>query len=124
MQIDPRSLGRGGSVGRRDDGRGGRAAAPTAGLGATPGSEHLSGLREAYLRLLAGENGLGYHRLRDAAGLAAALRDPALARPVPVRGDLRLPLAALAFALLLAPHALAWGRRWRGSAARRRGTPL
>lgn len=117
-QVDPRSLGRGASVGQETMTEEG-SAPPTAGLGATPGSEHLSGLREPYLRLLAGENGMGYHRLRDAAGLSRALRDPALARPVPVRGDLRLPLAALAFALLLAPHALAWGRRWRGERAQR-----
>jgi mxaL protein len=118
-QVDPRSLGRGASVDQETMTEEG-SAPPAAGLGATPGSEHLSGLREPYLRLLAAENGMAYHRLRDAAGLSRALRDPALARPVPVRGDLRLPLAALAFALLLAPHALAWGRRWRDAAAQRR----
>lgn len=111
-QVDPRSLGRGASVGQEamaEDG----SAAPAAGLGATPGSEHLSGLREPYLRLLAAENGFAYHRLRGAEGLSRAWRDPALSRPVPVRGDLRLPLAALAALLLLAPHALAWHRRLR-----------
>lgn len=112
-QVDPRSLGRGASVGQETMAEEG-SEAPTAGLGATPGSEHLSGLREPYLRLLAAENGLAYHRLRDAQGLSRALRDPALARPVPVRGDLRLPLAAIAVVLLLAPHAWAWRRRlWR-----------
>lgn len=111
-QVDPRSLGRGASVGQETMAEEG-SEAPTAGLGATPGSEHLSGLREPYLRLLAAENGLAYHRLRDAQGLSRALRDPALARPVPVRGDLRLPLAAIAVVLLLAPHALTWARRWR-----------
>ncbi len=113
-QVDPRSLGRGASVGQETMAEEG-SEAPTAGLGATPGSEHLSGLREPYLRLLAAENGLAYHRLRDAKGLSRALRDSALARPVPVRGDLRLPLAALAFVLLLAPHALGWYRRLRAT---------
>ena len=41
----------------------------SAGLGATPGNEHLSSLREAYLRLLAGENGLGFLRLAGARDL-------------------------------------------------------
>lgn len=111
-QVDPRSLGRGGSVGQEamvEEG----SPPPTAGLGATPGSEHLSGLREPYLKLLAGENGLAYHRLRDTAGLVRALREPATARPVQVQGDLRLPLTALAALLLLAPHALALRSRWR-----------
>ncbi len=115
-QVDPRSLGRGGSVGQEamvEEG----SAPPAAGLGATPGTEHLSGLREPYLKLLAGENGLAYHRLRDAAGLSRALRDPATARPVPVRGDLRVPLAALAALLLLTSHALALHRRWRRRSA-------
>jgi len=111
-QVDPRSLGRGASVGQETMAEEG-SAPPAVGLGATPGSEHLSGLREPYLRLLAAENGFAYHRLRDAEGLSRALRDPALARPVPVRGDLRLPLAALALVLLLAPHALTWARRRR-----------
>jgi len=109
-QADLRSLGRGGSVGQEamvEEG----SAAPVAGLGATPGSEHLSALREPYLQLLASENGLAYHRLRDAEALSRAWRDPALARPVAVQGDLRLPLALLAALLLLAPHAAgAWAR--------------
>lgn len=116
-QVDLRSLGRGGSVGQEAMAEEG-SAAPAAGLGATPGAEHLSALREPYLKLLAAENGLAYHRLRDADGLLRALRDPAMARPVPVQGDLRVPLAALAALLLLAPHALALRTRWRGGVAR------
>jgi mxaL protein len=111
-QVDLRSLGRGASVGQEamvEEGSG----APVAGLGATPGSEHLSGLRESYLQLLAGENGFAYHRLRDAAGLSRTLRDPALARPVPVQGDLRVVLAGLALVLLLVPHLLPLARRLR-----------
>jgi mxaL protein len=101
-QSDVYSEGRGASVRSEkfveDD-------APAAALpGATPGSEHLSSLREAYLRLLANEQGLGYHRLLGTEGLAKALTAPALARPVSARADLRPLLAGLALCLLLARH--------------------
>jgi mxaL protein len=111
MQTDPRNQGRGGSVGGErmvDD-----AATPpdAAGLGATPGREHLSGLREAYLQLLASENGFAYVHLLAPRELADALRAPALARPVVARVDGRVALAALAFVLLLWPYAVtAWSR--------------
>ena len=110
LQTDPRSQGRGGSVGgeamvEQD------SAPPAVGLGATPGSEHLSGLREPYLQLLASEGGFAYHRLRTAEGLLQALRARALARPVTVHSDARVALAALALALLLVPYLVAG---WRG----------
>jgi mxaL protein len=89
-----------------DAGGGGNVA-----LGATPGSEHLSSLREGYLRLLAGENGLAYMRLASPQALLAALTAPAFERPVTVAFDLRLVLAAFAFMLLLWPHAAALRRR-------------
>lgn len=104
LQTDPRSQGRGGSVGGEqmvDDGAAG-AEAPM--LGATPGAEHLSGLREPYLQLLARENGLGYLRLTDLDAFAEALHAPEFARRFSARADLRLPLAALALAALLAPY--------------------
>lgn len=104
MQTDPRSQGRGASVsGERlvDDGAAGGSTA----LGATPGSEHLSSLREAYLRLLAGEQGFSFLRLQQADALSAALQSAALAKPVPVRLDLQPALAALAFLLMLASSA-------------------
>jgi mxaL protein len=41
------------------------AAAPVPALGATPGSEHLSALREPYLRLLGRERGLAFVRLES-----------------------------------------------------------
>jgi mxaL protein len=110
QQVDPRSQGRGGSVSGEsmtDDAAGGAAVA----LGATPGSEHLSALREAYLKLLASENGLAYARLTSTDALVAAMAAPALERPVTVAFDLRLVLGALAFALLLWPHLAAWRRR-------------
>jgi mxaL protein len=111
MQVDPRSQGRGGSVGGEAmvDDRSAGAAAPA--LGATPGREHFSALREPYLRLLASEQGLAYVRPASADALAVALTSPALARPVPTRIELRFALAAFALALLLARHLRPlWGR--------------
>ena len=101
MQTDARSQGRGASVGGEkmvDDGAGPAAT----GLGSTPGREHLSALREGYLRLLASERGLKFHRLQTAEGLSAELSSPTLAKPVVARADGRVALAALAFLLLLA----------------------
>lgn len=110
LQMDPRSFGRGASVGGEMMTEEGVAAPPPVALGGTPGAEHLSSLREPYLRLLAAENGMGYHRLDDAQGLAQALQAPALAHPVPTKVDVRPMLAALALALLLASW---WPRRRR-----------
>jgi mxaL protein len=110
QQADAHSLGRGASAGGEsmvEDPDEAPRVGPAVSLGATPGSEHLSGLREAYLRLLAVENGFGFHRLRSAQGLADALRGDALARRVAVRGDARNLLYGLAFGLLLAPYLLA-----------------
>jgi len=102
LQVDPRSLGRGGSVaGEQMVDPNERYVAPLP--GATPGSEHLSALREDYLRLLASETGLGYVRLSDAAALGAALLDAGLSRSVPSRLDLRGLLAAVALVALLWP---------------------
>jgi mxaL protein len=78
----------------------GRDEVPAASLGATLGSEHLSSLREGYLRLLANENGLSFARVRGDE-LSEALRAPALSRPVKTAVDLRIALAALALGLLL-----------------------
>ncbi|HSI60250.1 MAG TPA: VWA domain-containing protein [Ideonella sp.] len=114
-QTDPRSRGRGGSVGGETmvDEQGPGAALP----GATPGSEHLSSLRDTYLRLLASELGLGYQRLDSPETLAAALTAAPLARPVPVQADGRVPLAILALGLLLARHA-SGALRWIRGAGR------
>jgi mxaL protein len=95
------------------------AAAPAPALGATPGSEHLSAMREPYLRLLGRERGLGFVRLESPEALAAALTAPALAKPTQVRADGRSVFACLALVLLLGRyagplmHPLA---RWRGAA--------
>ncbi len=115
-QADPRRQGRGASVAGESMVEEGGPGASAVDLGTTPGSEHLSGLREPYLQLLASESGFAYHRLRDAAGLSQVWRDASLARPVAVRGDLRLSFAALAVALLLVSPAAAlwagWRRAW------------
>lgn len=118
-QSDPRSQGRSSSVGGEglvdDQGRAGGTVA--SGLGATPGSEHLSSLREGYLRQLADENGFGYLRLGDTDELARALRAPAFARPLETPVDARLALGAAALALLCVPYLrAAWRLRGAGRA--------
>jgi mxaL protein len=113
MQVDPYSQGRGASV------AGETMTAPALvqpAPGATPGREHLSSLREGYLRLLAGETGLDYAELAADDGLAPLLTRASLARPVASRVELAGPLAGLALALLLGLWLRPW---WRHAAARR-----
>ena len=103
LQNDPRSQGRGGSLsGERMVDDAAPAVAPA--LDATPGSEHLSALRETYLRLLAGETGLAFQRLDSAEDLVAAMTAPELSRRVSVQADGRVSLALLALALMLWRH--------------------
>jgi len=118
LQVDPRSLGRGGSVGGEQMVDPDEVRAPPL-PGATPGSEHLSSLREDYLRLLAGETGLAYQRLDGADALLDALSSPRLAREAPARLDLRPWLGAAALLCLLLPL-LPAPSAWRG---RRRRAP-
>ena len=82
-----------------------RQAEAAPGAKAKSGSEHLSSQREAHLRQLAAETGLGFLNLQSPQALAGALTAPTLARPVTARADLRGLLAAAALALLLARHA-------------------
>lgn len=108
-QVDPRTLGRGGSVAAErmveDDG----AAAE-----GRRGAEHLSSLHEPHLQLIAAESGFGYHRLRDAQALSAALQAAPLAREMAVRGDVRPALTLAALLLVVLAIALAgWPRRKR-----------
>jgi mxaL protein len=112
-QVSPRSQGRSGSVGGERMVEDGSTEPVPGGLGATPGTEHLSGLHEHYLQLLAAEHRFAYLHLRAPQGLADSLSAMALARPVTVRADARPALATLALLLLLAPYALAFWRRWR-----------
>lgn len=94
------------------------AAVAAPALGATPGSEHLSALREPYLRLLARERGLSFVRLGSVQALGSALTAPALAKPTTVRADGRLVFAAAALLLLLARHASSLRAAWRAVRAR------
>ncbi|MBS0448911.1 MAG: VWA domain-containing protein [Proteobacteria bacterium] len=98
-QTDPYSQGRGASV------SGERMADDAASVPDVPdaasGSEHLSSLHEAYLRLLSRELGLSFLRLDSEAGLVEALTAPGLARPASVRADARTALAIGALVLLL-----------------------
>jgi mxaL protein len=116
-QSDPYSQGRGSSVAGEGMVASDEAAGqggPVASVGATPQSEHLSGLREPYLQLLAAEQGMTYLRLQSTQGLVAALTAPTFAQPVRVRADARPALAGLALVLLLARHLgrSAATRRW------------
>ena len=99
-QTDPRSQGRGG----KGEAMVGDAVEGVEGVGAGAGSEHLSSLREAHLLLLAGDTGLGYHRLTNEARFIAALTAPGLARPVAARFELGPLLAGLALLLLLSRY--------------------
>jgi len=65
-----------------------------------PRNEHLSNVREDYLRELAQETGLGYRYLDRSDALAPALMANAHLRREPGRLDLTWPLAALAWLLL------------------------
>ncbi|NML17408.1 vWA domain-containing protein [Azohydromonas caseinilytica] len=102
LQVEPFSRGRGGSVeGERMVEEAGPAPPD---LGATPGREHLSALREPYLRRLSQEAGLRYARLQSASQLLSLLQDPAHARRQRERVSLRPWLALAALALLVARH--------------------
>jgi mxaL protein len=100
FQVDPRSLGRYGNGEAMADSV---SDAVPPNVGATPGAEHLSSLREGYLKLLGSETGLRYQRLGSTEALLAALTDPQLARPVASRVDLRPMLAGLALLALSLP---------------------
>ena len=94
--------------------------APFGGV-ATPGTEHLSTVRETYLRGLAAETGLAYAPLDEPAGLAAALTAAATPRPRPVLLDPRPVLGAGALALLSVLFGfLPWRARLAGAVSRLR----
>lgn len=81
------------------------------GAEAATGEEHLSSVREPYLRRLAGETGLAYAHLDGPAALAGALTAAATPRPLPGRLDPKPFLGAGALALLLAAFAVSPLRR-------------
>ena len=67
------------------------------GAAAAAGTEHLSSLKEDYLRALAAETGLGYLRLADSVALSQAMTGKAMGIPRTQPTDIRwlLALAAL-----------------------------
>jgi mxaL protein len=71
-------------------------------------TEHLSALREDYLRQLADESGLEYQRLISGEGLGDALLRPEFARTAVVRAGLAHWPAGLALAALLAAYWVGW----------------
>jgi mxaL protein len=73
--------------------------------GAARSHEQLSELREAHLRALATQTGLGYATAAGPDALALALADPRLARRQPTPTDLAWIPAGLALALLAWTHA-------------------
>ncbi|TNC14029.1 VWA domain-containing protein [Methylobacterium terricola] len=88
---------------------------------AAPGQEHLSSVRDAYLRGLAAETGLAYAPLDAPGGLAEALTAAATTRSRPVRLDLRPVLGAAALAALLVLFGLLpWHIRLRETVSRLR----
>jgi mxaL protein len=74
------------------------------GAAAATGTEHLSSVREPYLRKLSAETGLTYAHLDGPSGLEAALTAAATPRPVPGRLDPRPFLGAAALLLLVAVY--------------------
>ncbi|WP_309391752.1 vWA domain-containing protein [Chelatococcus sambhunathii] len=79
------------------------------------GEEHLTSVKEDYLRRLAGETGLGYARLDDPDALAEAIAADARPRPIEVPVDLSsIPAAGALLALAAlygAPLAAGFRRR-------------
>ncbi len=71
------------------------------GATAAHGTEHLSSVRESYLKGLASETGLTYAHLDDIHSIARALPEAATPRPLPGRLDLRPLFSAAALALLI-----------------------
>jgi mxaL protein len=106
-QIDPYSRGRQGSTADEAMEQS-RPAAPIPGaLKGTPGSEHLSSLREPYLRLLAKDAGFIYGRLVTVDDLTRLLHSSLAERQV-IATDLRWVAATVALLALVVP--MAWIR--------------
>lgn len=113
LQTDTYSLGRGTSV--KGEKMVETEKAPLVNIGATPGREHLSALREPYLRLLAEETGLSYRRLVNVEDLSTALREPTLARKKKTPTDVGALFALFALTCLIGVHATGFIGRTRGT---------
>ncbi|TWB39038.1 vWA domain-containing protein [Nitrospirillum pindoramense] len=88
------------------------------GSGMPTGTEHLSSVREPYLRALAGGTGLTYAHLEDGRRLTRALLAAATPRPSAGHADVRWVPGALALAALLAAYGLFPTARWWGAVPR------
>jgi mxaL protein len=78
---------------------------------ATVGQEHLSAVREPYLKQLSQETGLAYHRLADFPGFLEALTAGSLATHQTVPTDMRWLPASLALSFLTAMYLVApWAK--------------
>jgi mxaL protein len=101
LQEDRYKHGRQGTVENEamSDAESGGAVAP--GLQGTPGSEHLTALREPYLRLIAAEAKFAYQRLQTVSALGPVLMTPECTEPQIVRQDVRWIAGALALLGLL-----------------------
>lgn len=109
MQVDPFSLGRPGSVENESMVGVDRAELVQRVLA---GKEHLSSLREAYLKRLADELKLRYHRLESEESLTKLLLKSEFAIRKPADADLRFVTGALALLALVAAYLLpVFGRR-------------
>jgi mxaL protein len=75
-------------------------------LGATPGMEHLSALREGYLKLLAGEVGLGYARTQHQEDVQSLFSREEVTQWKWRKTDLSTIFAAIALLLILSYVAL------------------
>ena len=107
MQVDELSLGRGTSV--TEGYAGTDAGAIQARI--EVGTEHLSALREPYLRSLADGLRLHYRRVGNAGDLRTALRHPDFANEIESMTDLRPWLAGAAALLVAGSYFVPAGRR-------------
>ena len=112
MQVDELSLGRGTSVSESYAGTDGGSIQARI----DAGTEHLSALREPYLRSLANGLGLHFRSVESPHDLDSALRHPDFANELETITDLR-PLLAGVAALLLAGSYVTPARRRRGRLA-------
>lgn len=99
LQIDRYKTGRGGSTKGEAMVELDNGVVPDKRVGGTPGREHLSSLRETYLRLLAGETDAHYAKISNPQALTAAI-ESVLQMPGLSALDSRKLCAALALVLL------------------------
>ena len=109
MQVDELSLGRGTSVSESYAGTDGGSIQARI----EAGTEHLSALREQYLRSLANGLGLHYRRVGSADDLGSALRHPEFANELQAMTDIRPWLAGVAALLVAGSYSRRQGDRGR-----------